>query len=453
MISGNGQYGVLIGGTDAIGDRTSFNTVAGNLIGTNAQGSGAVPDALDGVVVNGQASYNTIGSLATGTGTVTQTGGNVISGNAEWGVYISDSGTSGNTVQNDYIGTDLTGKVAVGNGFNGLDVVNSASSNTVGGTSAAACDVISGNANEGVLIGLGATTNVVEGDYIGTGAKGKAAVPNALDGVYVGLGAVNNTIGATSNAGTQNFASYNVISGNGTNGIKVTDSGTSGTQIVGNFVGTDATGTVAIPNQADGVLVASGTSGTFIGASSSNFGNLNVISGNKSNGVELDAPGTVIGFAFIGTDVTGQKPLGNSGDGVLISGTSGSDFQLDVIANNGGYGVLTNNGATQNAFRTSDIYNNTLGGILEVGNPSLEPAPQLTTAVSVGGQTTITGSIFGSPSHSTQLSLDVFASPAPTGAARPRARPTSVRRPSLPTPTAMPASPSRSRGRSRPARS
>src|SRR5262249_6127584 len=101
------------------------------------------------------------------------------------------------------------------------DVVNSASSNTVGGTSAAARDVISGNANEGVLIGLGATTNVVEGDFIGTDLTGKAALPNALDGVYVGLGAVNNTIGATSNASTQNFASYDVISGNGTNGIKV----------------------------------------------------------------------------------------------------------------------------------------------------------------------------------------------------------------------------------------
>ncbi len=165
VISGNGHNGVWLNGVDTVGDRTSFNTVAGNLIGTNALGTAAVPNALDGVDVNGGASYNTIGSLAQGTGNVTQVGGNVISGNAEWGVYISDSGTNGNTVQDDFIGTGLSGTSAIPNGFNGLDVVNSAASNTVGGTTSAARNVISGNANEGVLIGLGATKNVVEGNY------------------------------------------------------------------------------------------------------------------------------------------------------------------------------------------------------------------------------------------------------------------------------------------------
>src|SRR5262249_22102443 len=101
VISGNAQSGVWINGGDSVGDRTSFNTLAGNLIGTNAAGSGAVPNAVDGVLVNGSAIENSIGSPATGTGTVIQTGGNVISGNSQWGVYISDSGTNSNTVQND----------------------------------------------------------------------------------------------------------------------------------------------------------------------------------------------------------------------------------------------------------------------------------------------------------------------------------------------------------------
>src|SRR5262249_57741885 len=104
---------------------TGFNTLAGNLIGTNALGTAAVPNALDGVAVNGGASGNSIGVLATGaaTLTLTQMGGNVISGNSEWGVYISDSGTNLNTVQNDYIGTNLSGNSPVPNAFNGLDIV------------------------------------------------------------------------------------------------------------------------------------------------------------------------------------------------------------------------------------------------------------------------------------------------------------------------------------------
>jgi hypothetical protein len=417
VLSGNGRNGVFLSGVDSVGDRTAFNTVAGNLIGTNAAGTAAVPNAQDGVAITAGAIDNAIGSPATGTGTVTQTGGNVISGNSQWGAYISDSGTSFNVVQNDFIGTDLTGKKPVANGFNGLDVVNTASSNTVGGTAAASRNVISGNANEGVLIGLGATKNVVEGNFIGTDVTGKAALANQLDGVYVGLGAVNNTIGDPNSSNAQNFNAYNVISGNGNYGIKVTDSGTSGTNILGNFVGTDSTGTAAVPNQLSGVLVAAGTSGTFIGSASSGSGNLNVISGNRGHGVELDAPGTIISFTLIGTDVTGQKPLGNGGDGVYVNGVSGTDMQLDVVRNNGGYGIQENNGASNNAFRTSSIFNNALGGIVEQSTASTQPAPVLSSVSSVGGKTTIVGTITNSPTHSTPLSLDFFASPFSTAPA------------------------------------
>ena len=128
-------------------------------------------------------------------------------------------------------------------------------------------------------------------------------------------------------------------------------------------------------------------------------------------------PGTGIYFTSVGTDVTGQKAIGNGGNGLLVNAVAGTNLQLDAIANNAGYGILTTNGATNNSFRDSDIYNNALGGILEQGNPSLQPAPQLTSVTSVNGQTTITGSIFGSPSQNTQLSLDFFASPYSTSAA------------------------------------
>ncbi len=197
----------------------------------------------------------------------------------------------------------------------------------------------------------------------------------------------------------------------------MTDSGTSGTSIAGNFIGTNAAGTGAVPNANDGVLVRAGTSGTTIGAGNGTFATLNFISGNAANGIEVDAAGTGIYFTTVGADVTDQKAIGNGGDGLLVNGVVGTNLQLDLIANNAGYGILTTNGATNNSFRDSDIFNNALGGILEQGNPSLQPAPVLTSATSVNGQTTITGSIFGSPSKSTQLSLDFFASPYSTSAA------------------------------------
>ena len=421
VISGNGQNGVYITGVDTAGDRTSFNTLAGNLIGTNAAGTAAVPNALDGVVVNGGATGNSIGSPATGTGTVTQTGGNVISGNAEWGVYISDNGTFGNTVQNDFIGTGLTGKSPVPNVDNGLDIVFGAQSNTVGGTTASSRNLISGNLHEGVLIGFaGTSSNLVEGNFIGTDVTGKAFLPGQqqLDGVYVGLGAGSNTIGGQNPVGAFNTAAWNVISGNSVNGILVTDSGTTGTVISGNFIGTDLTGTVALPNGSNGVTIAAGTSNTTVGAETSGIANLNVISGNLGDGVSItSSSGNNLSFNYIGVDLNNHIALPNRGNGVSIHATSGNRVNLDVIRNNAGYGILTDSGSNHNAWYYDSIYGNTLGGIAQPTNPSPQPAPVLTGATFVGGQTTITGTITGSPYQNTGLVIQFYASPSSTSPA------------------------------------
>ncbi|MHB1559743.1 MAG: beta strand repeat-containing protein, partial [Isosphaeraceae bacterium] len=396
-ISGNAGNGVSLSGQG-----TDNNVVANDLIGLAAGGNAALANRGDGVLVNGQASKNSIGNPLAG-------GNNVISGNGTWGVYISDSNTIDNTVANNFIGTNAAGTAAVPNANNGLDIVSSAADNTVGGTTAAARNVISGNANEGVLIGLSATGNLVEGNDIGTDATGTKAVGNKLDGVYVGLGAVNNTIGTAS---ATSYSQYNVISGNGTNGILVANSGTSGTSIDGNLIGTNAAGTAAVPNANDGVVVAGGTSGTIIGASSANI-EVNIIAGNGNNGVEADAPNTGLYFTTIGLGVGGQA-LGNAGDGLLVNGVSGVNLQLDTIADSGGYGIETINGADNNSFRDSPIYGNARGGILEQSDPLLIPAPVLTSVTSTNGQTTITGTIPSSPVQNGTLILDLFANPAST---------------------------------------
>ena len=88
--------------------------VAGNMIGTNISGTLAVPNAI-GVEVNAGSTGNTIGGVA-------DAPLNVISGNTGDGVEISGTGTSGNVVAGDFIGTDITGTVAIANGNDGVEI-------------------------------------------------------------------------------------------------------------------------------------------------------------------------------------------------------------------------------------------------------------------------------------------------------------------------------------------
>jgi hypothetical protein len=406
VISGNAGNGVSLTGFN-----TSQNFVENNLIGIDAAGTTVLGNGQDGVLVSGQASTNFIGYAASGDN-------NVISGNKTWGVYISDSGTNYNTVANDFIGTNLAGTSAVPNTNNGVDLVYGAQYNTVGGTTAAARNLISGNLHEGVLIGFaGTTNNVVEGNFIGTDLTGQKllASQQQLDGVYVGLGAGSNTIGGQNPVGAFNTAAWNVISGNSVNGILVTDSGTTGPSISGNFIGTDVTGTGALPNGGNGITIAAGTSGTTVGAETSGIGNLNVISGNLGDGISItSSSGNNISFDYIGVDLNNQKSLPNKGNGVSIHAASGNRVNLDVIRNNGGYGILTDTGASNNAWYYDSIYNNVAGGIAQPTNATPQPAPVLTAATVTSGQTTITGSVTGSPFHNTTLTIQFYASPAAT---------------------------------------
>ena len=154
--SGSTYAGVLIENSGTTG-----NVVAGDLIGTDAAGTQAIPN-VNGVLIFGGASGDTIGGTAT-------PARNVVSGNTNAGVYLSDSGTTDNVVLGNYIGTNATGtapcqrdRPVVGGG---------ASGNTIGGTIAAAANVASGNTDYGVAIeSSGTSGNLIEGNYVGTAA-------------------------------------------------------------------------------------------------------------------------------------------------------------------------------------------------------------------------------------------------------------------------------------------
>ena len=158
--------------------------VQGNFFGTNAAGVAAVGNTGNGVrITNGPS--NTI------VGGTTAAARNIISGNGGDGVNL-EAPTSGNAVQGNFIGTDVTGTLDLGNSFNGVRIT--AQDNTIGGTTAAARNVISGNDENGLGINSGASGNVVQGNFIGTDVNGTAALGNSSAGVYV-FGASNNAIG------------------------------------------------------------------------------------------------------------------------------------------------------------------------------------------------------------------------------------------------------------------
>src|SRR5262249_31181633 len=162
LISGN-SYGIFLSG--------SSNRVQGNSIGTNAAGTGAVPNAYGVYMVGG--SDNRIGGREAGAG-------NLISGNSS-GVTIFSS--RGNLVQGNQIGTDASGMHALGN-LDGVDL--NGPDNLVGGTTAGAGNLVSGNFQSGVSIS--SSGNTVQGNTVGTNRTGTATLGNE-NGIYIGAGA------------------------------------------------------------------------------------------------------------------------------------------------------------------------------------------------------------------------------------------------------------------------
>ncbi|MGD8969667.1 MAG: Calx-beta domain-containing protein, partial [Anaerolineae bacterium] len=180
------------------------SVVAGNTIGTNAAGDAAIPND-DGVLIQGGSTNNLIGTDADGASDALER--NVISGNSHHGVYLNAEGTEGNVVAGNYIGTDAAGNAAVPNGDNGVRI-QACADNRIGGTLAAERNVLSGNGFSGVSVYLGATANLVQGNTIGTDASGSGNLGNGWFGVDVINSAVDNVVGGTA-SGAGNLIAFN----------------------------------------------------------------------------------------------------------------------------------------------------------------------------------------------------------------------------------------------------
>ena len=255
VISANTDHG--LGTVDGAGidiDTGGSNLVAGNWIGTNALGSLGFGNYGDGVNVY-QSSGNTIG------GTVAAAV-NVIAGNAD-GVELDDS--SQNLVLGNLIGTDPTGMISIPNST-GVEIDNGGSGNTIGGTTPAARNLLSGNGAYGVEILPGSNGNLVEGDYVGTDRSGAVSLGNYL-GVLIQ--AVGNTIGGTA-SGAGNVIAGNDTSGSQYAGVQLTignafEYDSADNLVEGNLIGLGANGEVIAGATNAGVYITDNSSGNTIG--------------------------------------------------------------------------------------------------------------------------------------------------------------------------------------------
>ena len=171
--------------------------------GASANTLSAGDNAVLQIVLNGAgvAATGVAGLYITSSNTTVE--GLVVNGfnnSNDLGILISGAGATGNVVSGDFIGTNAAGTAAVANAA-GVAIESGAQYNTVGGTSAGAANVISGNTLGGVgFVFAGTSYNVIEGNLIGLNAAGIAAIGNGLTGAYAIDGASNDTIGGTTPA-------------------------------------------------------------------------------------------------------------------------------------------------------------------------------------------------------------------------------------------------------------
>ncbi len=356
-VNPNGD-GVIISDTG-----TTNNLVEGNEIGvgnsSNVPGIAGVGNGADGVYIGGGATDNTIGGAASGAG-------NVISGNLNYGVDIESSGTTGNMVLGNFIGTNEGGTSIIdanynplGNGVGGVLVNNGASLVTIAG------NVISDNPPPGGggfssgidIFGSGTNHVLVTGNFIGTDVTGTAFFGNSGEGIDI-QNAYDIAIGgaATPSLGG---AGGNLISGNDGDGIDFSGSTSVGNLVQGNYIGTDITGTLNVGNSGAGILIGKGATVAVAG---------DLISFNGASGINND------GMLTLTNDTISQNTAGNGGG--LYNSVDGTATVTDSTFNNNraDYGAGLYNYATLNVSN-STIADNTAnfdgGGIQTWGNLTL----------------------------------------------------------------------------------
>lgn len=356
------------------------------------------------------------GQNVAGSGFVVYSTGSKIRGlviNRFGGDGIVLNGGDINTIQGNWIGLNAAGTAAAPNGGDGIALQDTSGLNTIGGTTAAQRNVISGNLYSGISISSGSYNNIT-GNYIGTNAAGTAAVPNQsygvrvlADGNFIGgtasgagnlisgnergvslegsgnvvLGNViglnasetaalpnNGGISVYANAnqiGSNDPAGANVISGNDYDGVYI-DAGVSGVTVAGNRIGTNRAGTVAFGNALNGVRI-DGDDNT-IGGPTAAHGNL--ISGNGYSGIAIDGAGNEVLSNVVGLNAAGTQLLGN-GTGVSVYGPEnviGAAGQGNTLSGNDYHGLVIYDGDARGTVVQGNKIGTRPDGVTPAGN-------------------------------------------------------------------------------------
>ncbi|MGH7894614.1 MAG: beta strand repeat-containing protein, partial [Candidatus Binatia bacterium] len=269
-------------------------------------------------------------------------------GNTLSGITISGATATSNVVQGNYIGTNAAGTADLGNVQRGIYITAGANGNTIGGTAALARNVISGNDMEGILLdGVGTTGNRILGNYIGVNATATAEVGNGQEGIQLMTGAHGNTIGGSAGG------AGNVIGGND-RGVAI--DGVNNTVVYGNFIGTDVAGTTDLGNANWGVEVRGGATGSTIGGVNSGEGNR--IAFNGQDGVWVQDP-TTANNRIIGNAIYSNLGLGIDleANGITANDAGDADSGPNYLQNYPVIDVATVSGGTVTIggyFRNSD---------------------------------------------------------------------------------------------------
>jgi RHS repeat-associated protein len=358
---------------------SASNMVSACYVGVSETGAATRFNHYFGILIS-NAPGNNIGGLDV-------TNRNLIGGNIT-GVFITGPGSSNNVVFGNWFSLSANGSNTL---VNGTDIIiSNAPNNIIGGSVAAARNVLAGT-TQNIVVNGGATGNNILGNYLNLFPNGS---PTTTSSGHIGV-LVQNATGTVIGAA----GAGNVISGCDP-GVKIPDATASGTVIQGNYFGTDPTGLVADFNYI--CISISGSSGNLIGGASPGAGNVIVGKGIADVSLNNGANNNVVQGNFIGTDATGMNSLhtGNLNIGVLVAATGTTTATNNLIggSTDGARNVisgLTSDGVQFNGLQVSNdvVQGNYLGvaadGVTALGNAY--------SGVNVYGATSnlITGNLIG----------------------------------------------------------
>jgi hypothetical protein len=406
--------------------------VSGTIVLASALPAIAAPVTIDATTAPGFGGSTPVVEIdaAGNAGLVFATGS---TGSKLLGVSVVDANGNGITLNAgsitlnlDYAGVNLAGAAAPNSG-DGISVAASSSGNFIGLNASQASgvvgNVISGNTGSGLSL-HGTTGNTVVANRIGTNPGGTSAIPNGANGIWITAGSNGNVIGGTvfvdsatgltnNPTGTKGTVTPvfvvpplgNLVSGNRQSGIRI-DGASPNNQLNGNFIGTTANGDGPIGNGADGVLIIGSNGNALIGCQLVNnpFVYYNIMAANGGNGLHItDSNNVTVQANFFGVGANNTAIIPNTGDGILVDGSS-SGTQIGGVIPLGNVSSGNGKNGVEIADTASGVTSfNTFGGVLAFKGPAPNANDGTLITSTGGGQTIRTNVLSGNLNNGLEI--------------------------------------------------